>query len=237
MSVKNIQKILSFINENSKIVQSTDAELKIDDNIISFFSNGMPSSIIINYKGAPAIERLHSAYIKTQIGKNVIIINNVFRKPIPEKLLKFYGNLEILSCRVLTLSGNSFLATLTDNTLEAIIQKRRTNLEDETLVLYDTPPQKIERPFPRGLIKRNVNIKNLKSSSKTELKEQKENRKRNIDSSSIVELDVKIEPGKSDASVAPGEISQDIPKQTLADKIKEAGFAEGEKVPKDKGGY
>jgi hypothetical protein len=35
----------------------------------------------------------------------------------------------------------------------------------------------------------------------------------------------------------PSIVSQDVPRHSVADKIREASFAEGEKAPKDKGGY
>ncbi len=152
MSISNLY---NSINNNKlkdiKIV--TSSVLSVLDNTIEFEVNGTPSNIVINYSGTGRFFKEIPINIKTKIGKTLILITNVFKQDIPRVLFEYSGDITIYSCQVMNFDGSKVQAIINNNQNEQLINKQRTNLEDDTLILYDTQKIEVKRPFKSGLVK------------------------------------------------------------------------------------
>ena len=67
--------------------------------------------------------------------------------------LPISGDISIYNCFIMNFDGSKIRATVNNNQEEELLNKAKTNMEDDTLVLYDTPKRVVERPFESGLIK------------------------------------------------------------------------------------
>lgn len=132
---------------------ATSSTLSLLDNTIEFEINGTPSNIVINYSGTGRFFSKLPINIKTKIGKTVVLISNVFQQEIPKVLFEYSGNITIYSCQVMNFDGSKLQTIINNNQNEQFINKQKTNLEDDTLILYDTPKTEVVRPFKSGLVK------------------------------------------------------------------------------------
>ena len=159
MSLIKLYKKINEIKNNSlkDIPISTHSTLSVSDNTIEFEVNGTPSSILINFSGTGRFVSKMPITIKTKIGKTAILISNLFREDIPKVILEYAGNISIDNCFVMNFDGSKIRATVNNNQEEELLNKAKTNMEDDTLVLYDTPKRATERPFKSGAIKPRIN--------------------------------------------------------------------------------
>ena len=220
----------------NKVKEVTNGTIRILDNEIELDVDGMPSSILIHFKGAVTFEKKYKSHFKTHLGKNVLLINNLFKKKFPKIILKYYGDLEIISCNIINIGGNSVDVVVQNKNLQNKINYQDTNLEDDSLVLIDSPKHGRDFPLTRGVIKKTPSLFDIKNLGKGE-KNPPSSIKLDVKEYSISE-NTKTSPTKQQtARPAPSVVSQDVPKHSIADKLREASFAKGEKAPKDKGGY
>ena len=127
------------------IKTSTSSILYIVDNTIEFEINGTPSNILITYSGAGNFMSKMPIDIKVKIGKSTILISNVFKKDIPKVILEYSGNITINSCQVMNFDGSKIRSIINNSQNEQLLDKSKTNMEDDTLILYDEPKTKISR--------------------------------------------------------------------------------------------
>ena len=147
-----INKIKNNVLNNVVIV--THSTLSILDNEIEFESNGLVSNILITYSGAGTFFDNTPVGIQTKIGKTSILITNVFRKEIPKIILQYSGDITINSCQVMNFDGTKIRSIINNSQNEQLLDKAKTNMEDDTLILYDEPKTKIPRsPSNSKLIK------------------------------------------------------------------------------------
>ena len=160
MSIVKLNKKLNNILKDKfqNIPIATSSTLSILDNKIEFEINGVPSNIIINYSGTGKFISKMPIDIKTRIGKSIILITNLFRRNIPNTILEYSGDITIYSCQIMNFDGSKIRATINNNQNEQLLDKAKTNLEDDTLILYDEPKVKVRRSSSNsGLIKPTIN--------------------------------------------------------------------------------
>ena len=152
-SIKIFNNLKSIQSKDSELIKLvSNAELSVSDGSIELKTNGIPSSIIINYKGIGSFNRIMPLEIKTKIGKSTIFINNPFRVKIPKILYTYVGDITIYDCQIMNMDCSRVKATINNHQNEGLIDKSETKIEDETLILYDQPKFKIKRPFKGGYV-------------------------------------------------------------------------------------
>merc|ERR1711981_1059075 len=97
--------------------------------------NGTPSNIVMNYRGAGSFTSKMPISIKVKIGKSVILVSNLFKEEFPKTLFEYYGNIEVYSCSIVNYDNSRLEVTVNNSQLEKIINKSKSNFEDETEIL------------------------------------------------------------------------------------------------------
>ena len=236
MNLKNILKIYKKANDNKQTIHPASAKIIIGKNEVNLDIPGIPSVIEITYSGICNIGSLFPITFKVHLLKNKIIIINPFRKPIPLKILEYNGKIVINDCEILTFAGNRFKADIDNLGLQELVQGQRTNVEDDTLIIHEEYEDEIKIPFSRGA--RASNLIDAITTVKKKISGMSEDEVLDLKETVVRTLVDKSKPVKhQEARPAPSVVSQDVPRHSIADKLREASFAEGEKAPKDKGGY
>tara|TARA_Y100001963_G_scaffold77137_1_gene106978 strand:+ start:76 stop:744 length:669 start_codon:yes stop_codon:yes gene_type:complete len=222
MSIKSTMKFLKWVNLNSNLPIINKASLSISGREIEFEANGVPSSIIIEYDGIVNFQRTLPFVIKTLVGKNTILINNFYKQFIPKKLISYNGNLIVKKCVIMNFDGSTLNCEINNIGQSLKFERSNTKWEDDTTMLFEekeVSQHRIRRGYNNPTI--GVNYSAQKPlSDKEQIKE------------SVVKIAEQIAK-----PVTEDDISQDIPRHTIADKIRESMYEEGEKARKDKEGY
>ena len=167
MSNIKLFKMLNALQNNNKSTTVTQATINIVDNTIELELNGTPSNIMINYEGAVFFNRKLPINFKTLVGKNIILIGNLLRKRLPKLILEYTGDLKIISCEITNFSGGKINATVNNNQLETIMNQSKTNMEDETAILFHQDEMKFDYNVKRGLNKLIIPKNNQRYGSRT----------------------------------------------------------------------
>ena len=167
MSNIKLFKMLNALQNNNKSTTVTQATINIVDNTIELELNGTPSNIMINYEGAVFFNRKLPIHFKTLVGKNIILIGNLLRKRLPKLILEYTGDLKIISCEITNFSGGKINATVNNNQLETIMNQSKTNMEDETAILFHQDEMKFDYNVKRGLNKLIIPKNNQRYGSRT----------------------------------------------------------------------
>ena len=110
--------------------------IKEGSNLIYIDINGIPRSIAIYYSGYIGITKnLNPIFFRIKYGKSKITITNLFGAPINNKLFSFFGSMNIKDCDILTYSGKMFKASIERNIDNIKLNRKKTNLEDDTEIL------------------------------------------------------------------------------------------------------
>lgn len=153
-SIKLYKKLKEIYNSKlSNIALVTNSTLNIIDNNIEIDLNGMPSNILMNYTGAGIFESKMPIDIKVKVSKNKILIINTFKRDIPSVMFSFSGDINITNCQIMNFDGSKIASTINNNQKEQLLDKAKTNMEDDTLILYDEPKPQEVPAFKSGLIK------------------------------------------------------------------------------------
>lgn len=154
-----IYETLKRIKENKfKDIQTpTHSTLFLSDNDIELEINGIPSSILISFSGTGSFLKKMPIDIKVKIGKGTILISNTFLKEIPRLLFSYLGNIKVYDCQIMNFDTSKIRAEVKNNQIEDIISQSKTNMEDDTLILYDEPKPQEVSAFRSGLIKPTIN--------------------------------------------------------------------------------
>tara|TARA_R100000808_G_C2084061_1_gene106871 strand:+ start:59 stop:652 length:594 start_codon:yes stop_codon:yes gene_type:complete len=153
--MKLYQTLNDIKNNKLKDVQTcSNSVLNILDNTIELDINGVPSNVLITYSGTGIFLSKMPIDIKVKVGKTTILISNIFKRNIPNVILEYSGDITINSCQVMNFDGSKIRATINNNQNEQLLNKAKTNMEDDTLILYDEPKVKVSRSSDKsGLIK------------------------------------------------------------------------------------
>ncbi len=157
-SIKLYKKLKEIYNDKlSNIALVTNSTLNIIDNSIEIDLNGMPSNILMNYTGVGIFESKMPIDIKVKVSKNKILIINTFKRDIPSVMFSFSGDINITNCQIMNFDGSKIASTINNNQKEQLLDKAKTNMEDDTLILYDEPKPQEVPAFRSGLIKPTIN--------------------------------------------------------------------------------
>ena len=141
-------------NKLKDVQTCSNSVLNILDNTINLNINGVPSNVLITYSGTGNFLSKMPIDIKVKVGKTTILISNIFKRNIPSVILEYSGDITINSCQVMNFDGSKIRATINNNQNEQLLNKAKTNMEDDTLILYDEPKVKVTRSSDKsGLIK------------------------------------------------------------------------------------
>lgn len=184
MSLVKLNKALKKINNKKNLIRETctSAELFISKNTIELRTNGMPLIVSIAHSGNGLFSSSMPVYIKLVEGNGKLIINNVFKKEMPEKILSFFGNPSISACVIFSQDGSKIKATINNMSKLSLIGSSKTNLEDENLILFEEPRER-KIPIPISGISRKLISK---SSFNSQGKVQKYGKREIEDISSLI---------------------------------------------------
>ena len=176
MSILKINKAIRHLNNTiaSDKEICTNAELDTSEGIIRLKTNGIPAIISISYSGKALFSSMMPIYLKVVIGKNKIVINNIFRKQIPENILSFTGDFTLTHCIIISQDASKLSANITNSQNLALLNKSETNLEDDTLVLFEETPPIKQKLNISGIVSRKINPSSFNSKGKVQKYGEKE---------------------------------------------------------------
>ena len=163
---KNIAKYLSRHKryENTPVVDTAD--ITAIDGEIRINTNGTPCTMLIQYKGVVYFDSQMPITINVSVGKNSILITNLFKLKFPELMFLYSGNLDIMSCRIMSFNNHSILATINNKQNADLVHLSDTNLEDaDGSLLPDEEHQNIKSEI-RGIRKNRIDMSRFDSSGK-----------------------------------------------------------------------
>ena len=156
--LNSIKKRLSLTKQN--LTSVTSGKIEYDGYRLILKINGIPSSVIIQYTGVVYFNSAMSPLINVRFNKNAIYIFNFFRKPFPEMIFDYSGDLKITNCRIMSFDQSFFSPTIEDKIGEDKAEESKTNLEDDDMILF-------------GENMKPSNIRTLRGSSKPNILEKK----------------------------------------------------------------
>ena len=130
--------ILKFLKKTKKVLNTPivdTATLTAIDGEIRLITNGIPSTILIQYRGIVFFESLMPIHAKVTRSKNTILITNIFKLNLPELVFNYGGNLEIDSCKIMSFNNHQILATVENKQQGDIVNVSETKFEDDTIPL------------------------------------------------------------------------------------------------------
>ena len=139
MSKIKLNKTLKRIINNKKLIRTicTNAEIDTTDGIIKLKTNGVPCLISIHYEGLASFTNMLPIYFKVISGTQKIIINNLFRRNVPETLFSYVGDIEIKGCVIISQDGSKLPTSIKNTKNLDFLNKSETNLDDDTLILFE----------------------------------------------------------------------------------------------------
>ena len=172
MSLLKTYKLIKNIidNKNKDIQIVTQANISVVDNEIILDINGIPSNILISYSGAGVFDSKLPLKVKSKIGKNTILISNLFKEEIPKVLFEYGGNIKISSCSIANFDSTLIQANIDDVSLREKIERSTTSVDDDTLIIYEEQKVKVQRPLKTGLISKQLSSKVSPTIKKERLK-------------------------------------------------------------------
>ena len=150
----SLSKILTYSKNKTKKRKKviTHATLKIEEKEVYLYTDGTPCIIDIYYKGSVAIS---SNDINFRIGysRNKIRIINLFGKLQKELLFLYAGNVDFVNAEISGYNGELIKPVIEKNNKQMILNQQKTNLEDDTLILFPEYEEEIIKPFKAGYVK------------------------------------------------------------------------------------
>ena len=129
---------------NSAFENPTHGEINIVSNEVKFVKSGIFKSLKIFYKGRVFIENKLPDGYGIRVTGRVIYIYNLMGKDLNDDLLfTFLGDLQIIRAEARTFSGYRFVLSITDENLDELISNSKTNVEDDTILLF--PRETLEK--------------------------------------------------------------------------------------------
>ena len=156
----SLYKVRERLSKSIKNIQEPNtATIYSEDNSLYLITNGIFFSVTILYKGNVYLEDKLNYLFTIDYKSNKLTIVNLFKTKAPDILFNYEGDFEILSCEILTYQGNYIKGNFKNNAKQILIDRKKTNLEDETLIIREeVVTKKIQR-----VGKKKVDIKALLS--------------------------------------------------------------------------
>ena len=131
----------------------THATLKIETGEVFLYTDGTPFMIDIHYKGSISVDTSKNINFRIDYSPNKIRIMNLFGKKHQERLFSFSGNPSFIDCEIVGYNGKYIKPTININNKQTILNKQKTNFEDDTLILFSEYQEELVRPFKAGYSK------------------------------------------------------------------------------------
>ena len=151
MSLSKVFTYLKNKTEKPKKVV-THATLKIEQGEVYLYTDGTPCIIDIHYKGSIAIGGSDINF-RMSYGRNKIRIVNLFGKAQKELLFSYEGDVDFISAEISGYNGEIIKPVINRNNKQMILDQQKTNLEDDTLLLFPEYEEDIVKPFKAGYTK------------------------------------------------------------------------------------
>ena len=135
--IKALKKINKMIF-SSVFLEPTNATIDIVDSKVTIDINGDFRILKINFRGNVFLyNKLPDGY-QIRITGNTIYIYNLLGKSLSKnRLFDFSGKLDIRKAEIKSFTGNKFFCSLNDIDANILINHSKTNLEDDTLLLFE----------------------------------------------------------------------------------------------------
>nr|BAR34041.1 hypothetical protein [uncultured Mediterranean phage uvMED] len=148
MSLSKVFTYLKNKTEKPKKVV-THATLKIEEKEVYLYTDGTPCVIDIHYKGSIAVYS-NDINFKISYIRNKIRIVNLFGRATKELLFTFDGNVDFIDSEISGYNGEIVKPNIEKNNKQIILDQQKTNLEDDTLILFPEYEEKTIKPFKAG---------------------------------------------------------------------------------------
>ena len=170
MSIIKINESLKSLHKRYSSAKKipNQAVISLSNGIAKLEINGIPAIISIQYEGTGTFTSLMSLFYKVQISKNKIIINNLFRKPIPEEIFTYSGNINLIRCIIINGDGSKLDANITNNQNLDKINISKTNLEDDTMVIQEQSKEYDIKTSYSGLSRKKIKSGTFNQFGKTQ---------------------------------------------------------------------
>jgi len=143
----------------------THATLKIEEKEVYLYTDGTPCVIDIHYKGSIAINN-NDTNFRIVYGRNKIRIINLFGKKQKELLFSYEGDVDFIGSEISGYNGEIVKAAINRNNKQMILDQQKTNLEDDTLLLFPEYEETITKPFKAGNTKPKLSANIIGSTGK-----------------------------------------------------------------------
>jgi hypothetical protein len=147
----SLSKVFTYLKNKTEKPKKviTHATLKIEEEEVYLYTDGTPCVVDIYYKGSVAIYS-NDINFRITYGRNKIRIVNLFGKSAKELLFTFNGKVDFIDSEISGYNGEMIKPNLERNNKQMILNQQKTNLEDDTLILYPEYEEEEIKPFKAG---------------------------------------------------------------------------------------
>jgi hypothetical protein len=147
----SLSKVFTYLKNKTEKPKKviTHATLKIEEEEVYLYTDGTPCVVDIYYKGSVAIYS-NDINFRITYGRNKIRIVNLFGKSAKELLFTFNGKVDFIDSEISGYNGEMIKPNLERNNKQMILNQQKTNLEDDTLILYPEYEEEEINPFKAG---------------------------------------------------------------------------------------
>ena len=147
----SLSKVFTYLKNKTEKPKKviTHATLKIEEEEVYLYTDGTPCVIDIHYKGSIAVYS-NDINFKISYIRNKIRIVNLFGKATKELLFTFDGTVDFIDSEISGYNGEIVKPNIEKNNKQIILDQQKTNLEDDTLILFPEYEEKIIKPFKAG---------------------------------------------------------------------------------------
>tara|TARA_R100001594_G_C4052733_1_gene265297 strand:+ start:5042 stop:5734 length:693 start_codon:yes stop_codon:yes gene_type:complete len=143
------------------VEQPTKSKIDVLDSFIKIETNGIPSIIEIFYDGEILVDQAQFNFYRLIYAENKLSVFNPFYADIKNLTISYSGSLVVTKVIVTTSHGNKFIGSINNNIEQDLINKQKTNPEDDTLILHDegdTLQKSIKKtPYRSGIARPTIN--------------------------------------------------------------------------------
>ena len=161
MALLKILEDFKKTKDRISIDQPTKSKIDVLDDFIKIQTNGIPAIIEIFYNGEILVDQAQFNFYRLVYTENKLSVFNPFYSDIKNLTISYSGFLVVTKVVVTTSHGNKFIGSINNNIEQDLINKQKTNPEDDTLILYDegdTLQKSIKKtPYRSGIARPTIN--------------------------------------------------------------------------------
>ena len=167
MSLLNTIRRIKKINIQEPMPEPTFANIYTLDNGIHLEIDGSFKVVEIYYTGVASVFGAEKSPLRFQLNGNKIVITNILGRLINSTntgtgtLCLYSGYLNIEDCTIITHQNKKFKASIDKNIDESSIDKMKTKLEDDTLIIqheeqFEKIGSRVISPMQRSVARRTI---------------------------------------------------------------------------------